>query len=243
MMPPARQIRVIVPVTTAGLVTQDDYQAVAGPGTAISLTQIRQGPASIECELDRALAVPAILSDAIAAEKDGVQAIVIDCMGDPGLKPAREAVSIPVVGPAEASMHFACMLGHKFSVITVLDSVLPMFEDQARVYGVHEKMVSARSVNIPVIELERGLCSSPERLVSAMADQAVKAVEQDGAHVVILGCTGMFGFAQAIQKQMTERGCSGVPVLDPIPIAVRVAETLIDLGLRNSSRTYPKKQR
>ena len=49
-------------------------------------------------------------------QKMKVDAAVIDCMGDPGLKGARECVSIPVVGP-EAAMHYASMLGHKFTVL------------------------------------------------------------------------------------------------------------------------------
>mgnify|MGYP003320815669 CR=1 FL=1 len=50
-------------------------------------------------------------------------------MGDPGLQGARECVSIPVIGPCETAMHFASMLGHKFSVLTVLERTVPLIEN------------------------------------------------------------------------------------------------------------------
>ena len=40
----------------------------------------------------------------------------------PGLDALYEVTSsLPVVGPGEASMHFACMLGRPFGIITVAD--------------------------------------------------------------------------------------------------------------------------
>ncbi len=56
-------------------------------------------------------------------------------MGDPGLGGARECVSIPVLGPMQTAMGVAAMMGHKFSVVTVLDRIVPMIETQAAVYG------------------------------------------------------------------------------------------------------------
>ena len=60
-----------------------------------------------------------------------MDAVVIDCMGDPALGAAREATSIPVLGPAQTSMHLAALLAHSFSIVTVLDSVVPLLEDLA----------------------------------------------------------------------------------------------------------------
>ena len=52
-------------------------------------SQIKQGPASIESAVDEVLAAPGVVDSAIKAEEDGVQAVVIDCMLDPGLDAAR----------------------------------------------------------------------------------------------------------------------------------------------------------
>ena len=230
----SRKIRVVTPIITEGFVRTEDYQAVAGPDTEISTVLIERGPASIESEFDEMLAVPDTVFKIMEAEKDGIDAVVINCMGDPGMNPAREAVSIPVVGPAEATMHVASMLGHKFSVVTVLESVVPMLDNEAKRYGVFDKLASARWVNIPVLELER----DPKRLVDSLVNESVKAIDEDGAHVIVLGCTGMFGLVEAVQEGLIQRGYTGIPVLDPIPVAIKMAEALVDLRLTHSRRTY-----
>src|SRR3546814_4706331 len=90
-------------------------------------------------------------SDVCSSDLD---AVIIDCMGDPGLKAAREVVSIPVLGPSETAMHLAAMLGHRFSIVTVLDSVVPMIDNLAKLYGMADKLASIRVIDIPVLDLE-----------------------------------------------------------------------------------------
>ncbi len=230
-----KRIRVITPIVTEGFRREEDLQLLADPYTEISQVQIERGPASIECEFDEALAVPDTVAKIVEAERDGVDATVIDCMGDPGLRPAREMVSIPVLGPAETSMHLACMLGHKFSVVTVLERLRPQFENEAKLYGVAEKLASVRAVDIPVLDLH----DDQENVVRALVRESVKAVTEDGADVIIFGCTGMLGCAQAVEEGLKELGYDGVPVIDPVPATVKVAAAMVDLGLTQSKRTYP----
>lgn len=229
------KIRVVTPITSRGFSRPEDFNPAARPDTEISHVEIDTGPASIECEFDEALAVPDTVAKIAEAEADGVDAVVINCMGDPGMKPGREMVSIPVIGPAEATMHMASMLSHKFSVVTVLDRLIPMIENQAKVYGIEEKLASVRAVDIPVLELEEDY----DRLVNALVDESVKAVEEDGAHSIIFGCTGMIGCANAVEQGLKQRGYDGVPVIDPVIAAIKIAEAVVDLGVSHSKRTYP----
>ena len=53
------------------------------------------GPASIESHYDEALAVPGLLQEIAAGEREGMDGYVIACFGDPGLKPARELGARP----------------------------------------------------------------------------------------------------------------------------------------------------
>jgi len=116
------KIRVIEPVTSEGLdeTTVEEFSRVASPDTELSVVHLDQGPASIESRYEAALAAPDVVRKAIEAEKDGMDAVVSNCMDDPGVEAAREMVSIPVIGPAQTSMHIATMLGHRFSVVGVL---------------------------------------------------------------------------------------------------------------------------
>jgi allantoin racemase len=214
--------------------TQRTYAEAARPGTMIRVVTLDWGPASIESYRDEALVVPDILTKAIGAEQSGADAVIIDCMSDPGLYAARELASIPVVGPAQASMHLAAMLGHCFSVLTVSEQDVPEVAERAARYGLAAKLASARPFGIPVLALDDDV----DETVSALVEVAERAVCEDGAHVVIPGCTGLAGLASRIQAGLAERGCE-VPVLDPPSVALKLAESLVDLGLSHSRRTYP----
>ncbi len=128
-------IRVVTPITTQGFRTQEDATTLRSEGVTVDFVNIDTGPASIECEYEIMLAQPATIARVVEAERQGADAVVIDCMGDPGLFAARECVSIPVLGPMQTAMSVATMMGHKFSVVTVLRRILPMIERQAAVYG------------------------------------------------------------------------------------------------------------
>jgi len=227
------RVHLITPVITEGIRTLDDVAPLMRDDLVITQSLLATGPASIECEFDEAMAVPGLVVEAIRAERAGADAIVIDCMGDPGLKAAREVVSIPVLGPAQTAMHLAAMLGHRFSVVTVLDSVVPMIENLAKVYGVDEKLASVRVIDIPVLELE----TEPERLTTELAQASLAAVEQDGAHAIVLGCTGFLGCAEAIAATLRTHG-HVLPVIDPVPATVCMADGMVRAGLAHSKRTY-----
>jgi len=229
-----KHIRVVTPVVSDRLRLEERSSPEDGTATRISYCTIERGPASVESEFDIALAAPDTVARIMEAERDGVDAVVINCMADPGLGAGREVVSIPVLGPCETTMHLAAMLGHKFSVVTVLDRIVPIFEDRARSYGVITKLASVRSVDIPVLDLH----SDRDRLVQLLVGESIKAVNDDGADVVIFGCTGMVGHAQAVQQGLVDNGYQGVPVLDPIPTTIRMAEAVVDLRLTHSKRVF-----
>jgi allantoin racemase len=230
------EIHVINPTITArwNESTRRTYADAARPGTRVTVVSLDWGTASIETYRDEALVTPGILARAVEAERDGADAVIIDCMGDPGLYAARELVSIPVVGPAQASMHLAATLGHCFSVLTLFDHDIPLIEDLAARYRLSAKLASVRAFNIPVLALHDDIDATLQVLI----DVGECAVRDDNAHLLIPGCTGLAGLAPRIQAGLAERGCE-VPVLDPPPVALKLAESLVDLGLAQSKRTYP----
>ena len=233
-------IRVILPVTTASWVegTKKSYAAAARPSTEISVVPLDWGTASIECHRDESLVIPDIITKAVEAEAEGVDGLIIDCMADPGLDAARELVDIPVVGPAQASMHLAATLAHRFSVLVISEGDIVAVDHQAARYGLSRRLASARPINVAVLDLEE----NPDATLQALVAAGQKAVEEDGAHILIPGCTGLAGWAPRIAASLAERGCE-VGVLDPPSVAVKLAETLVDLGMTHSRLTYPRPPR
>lgn len=227
------KILVILPILKHKVyeeITYRELSQAASKETEIKVVSLDKGPASIESAYDEALAIPGILDLTLKAEREGYDAVIIDCMGDPGLEAAREIVKIPVIGPCQASIAFASMLCAKFSVVTILRNVVPLFHELTKKYGVTDKIVSVRCIDIPVLELEKNM----EKVRSLLLSESKKAIEDDYAEAIILGCTGMIGLAEEIKQKLN------VPVIDPAPTALKMAEVMIKLGVSHSKITYPK---
>ncbi|MDA5193834.1 aspartate/glutamate racemase family protein [Govanella unica] len=194
------------------------------------------GPASIENSFDEAYTAPLVAIKAMEAEQDGCQAVIIDCMGDPGMHAAREAVSIPVIGPGECAMHMAATLGHQFSCVSILDSVRPIFFDHARIYGIGHKLASVRTIGVGVTELEK---YGAEQINAMLLEQSLKCIQEDHADSIILGCTGFVGVAEWLQQELEKQGFA-VPVINPLPTAALQAIAMIRGKIRHSKRAYKK---
>jgi allantoin racemase len=233
--PMKMRLHVVVPIVTEGFRDPHAFRDLLDGAVEVTQSQITRGPASIECQLDEVLAAPEVVAETLAAEQSGAQGVVIDCMGDPGLEGAREVVSIPVLGPCQTSMHVAAMLGHRFSVVTVLENLVHEFRDSAVKYGLNQQLASTRSVDIPVLDLD----DDRDRLLKVLTEQSIRAIEDDGAHVLIFGCTGMLGLADDLGESLAAAGYDNVPVIDPIPTTLRVAAGLVASGLSQSKRTFP----
>lgn len=236
------RIMVIVPITTAIFdeEVRKEFTAYAAAGTTVDVAHLDRGPASIESHYDEALATPDVLVKVKQSEERGYGGVVVDCFGDPGVRAAREIVRIPVLGAGSPSMLLAAELSHRFSVVTVLANVVPMIENNAGLVGVREKLASVRYVNISVLHL-----GDRDALRNALLKEMVAAIEKDGAHALILGCTGMMGVARSLAEMLREREYD-VPVIDPVGAAMQMLQAFMGMGITQSKRTYmrpPEKER
>ena len=230
------RIRVVLPVSHSRLSDEALREALlyASPGTEISIATLAYGPQSVEGVFEEAMAVPGILERAREAERDGCDAVISDCFGDPGVHAARELLNIPVIGPAEASFLLAASLGHRFSVVTVLDSVVPLIEHLVTIAGLSTRLASVRTINIPVLGLKNRAA-----MQAALYEQMLLALRQDRAHVLILGCTGMTDVAEELRAELLTAGYD-VPVISPVGAAIKLAESTVGLGLKQSRVTYSR---
>lgn len=198
-------------------------------GTEVDTVGIERGSATIESRYDEIYAIPEIVKRVKEAEQEGVDACIVNCFADPGVRACREVVKMLVLGPCESSLLAASALCNKFSVITVLKSVAGIIHENAKIYGVADKVASVRAVDIPVHDLH----ADNEKTAKALFEEGKRAVNEDGAEVLVLGCTGMTGMAERLSHELN------VPVIDPIPTAVKLAEMLVGLGLSHSKLAFP----
>ena len=204
-------------------------QAFVGPGTTVEARPHGKGPRSIESMWEEYLSVPGLLESVVELEREGFDAIVPGCFGDPGIDGARELVTIPVLGPGATSMVVAANIGHRFSIVTVLENVVRPLENLALLTGVGQKLASVRQIGIPVLELN----SDPEATFRRLIDVSREVIELDRADVLVLGC-GTLSFRAAELPEIL-----GVPVINPLQVTLKMAELLVSSGLSHSKRSHP----
>jgi allantoin racemase len=182
---------------------------------------------------DTAIAFPTLLNkvdivaQVVQLARDGVDAAVVACSGDPGVAEARSLVDIPVVGPLEAALGLAMGYGFKFGILTVDDRTWGSNMTQmVQAYGMTDRYVGMRQLRTPTAEIFTVGFDNPERVLADMRDRGRELVA-DGAETILIGTAGVgtyasyFGFTNAGDAAAGE---PDVPVFDMISIGVKFAE-------------------
>ncbi|MXX83014.1 MAG: hypothetical protein F4Y70_06035 [Chloroflexi bacterium] len=209
---------------------RDYLQRHAAPDTEVDITDIPAGPGSIESMYEEYLSIPETALRAHELQADGWDGILLGCYGDPGLGALRELVDIPVVGAGQATALMASAVGRRYTVITVTDSVIGPLEETLRNSGGGDKLANVRAVNIPVLDLH----NDRELAIEATLGEARKAIEQDRADTLIVGCMSM-GFLEIPEACQAEMG---VPFLNPARVQLKFLEAMLGAGISHSKRAY-----
>lgn len=230
------RIKVINP-NTMEIMTRDIgaiANKVARSGTEIVTVNPPRGPISIEGEYDSHLAATQVIGE-VLREKDQFDAFIIACFGDPGIDAVREITAVPVIGICEAACHVASFLAPQFSILTVIPRVIVHLRQLVTKYGFAHQLASIRTTNLSVEEFAK----DPAAGQKALIEEGRKAIEDDRAEALLLGCAGMAG----LDKQMEET--LNVPAIDGVAAAVKMAEAVVELGKKTSkinSYKYPEKK-
>jgi allantoin racemase len=106
-------------------------------------------------------------------------------------------------------------------------SMMHLIRKMVREYGIVDRVVSIRTTGLCVED-----CVNEEMLFDSLYKESLKSIS-DGAEVIILGCTGMTGIAEALQDKLD------APVVDPSVSALKFAELLLTMDLTHSKLTIP----
>jgi allantoin racemase len=188
--------------------------------TVLRTVCIAEAPQSIENYDDAAISTHYLLEKFKAWEKE-FDGFIMACHGDMAVDILREYTEKPVIGIAEASMIFALMLGHKFSILSLKRKSATKKEDLVRKYALENRCASIRATGLRVI----GDYGEKKK---SLFQEGMKAVEEDRAEVLVLGCAGMAGLDKELQGEI------GVPVLDGVVCALMLMESLIRYDLKTS---------
>lgn len=160
------------------------------------------------------------------AELDGTfDVAIVAAFGDPGLGGARELMTVPVVGLAEAAMLSACMLGQRFSIVSFSRALGPWFHECVAMHGLLERLASIRLLEGKFATLA-GVQEEKEDL---LVELALRAIEEDDADVIILAGAPLAGLATRVRERIP------VPIVESIAAAIRQAELLVALNPKKAS--------
>ena len=192
-------------------------QSHAGPGIKVAIRDNPAGPASIESYAEEQQAAAGLV-DVLPDAAGGFDAVIIGCFGDPGLRVARDLVKVPVIGPAQASLHLAAQMGDRVGLLTVVDDVIPVLYDLVNAYGLAGSLAAVRAVNVPVLRLRE--CR--DEVIGRMVTEARTCLDA-GADTLVLGCMtmGFLDVAETLQKELE------VPVVNPVLAALHTAEMFL----------------
>lgn len=232
----AKRVKVIVPIPMdEGGVRNRAAQLPARlirPEFNVEFVSVRNGAALGDSYYDALLMDMFVFEAGLRAEKEGYDAVCIDTVSDSGLYALRSRLDIPVVGPGQVSFHLACMLGHKFSIITMWDEWFHLYKKILNEYGLWHRLASMRSIKTRP-DLEELLAGKEEVVFAKLEAESRRAIEEDGADVIVLGSTTMHQSHGYLRERLP------VPVINPGQVAYKLCEALLEMGLSHSKRAFP----
>lgn len=205
---------------------------VVHPDFSNDFVAARAGARILDSPYEQLLAETFVLDAGARAEEEGYDAVCINSMSDSALSGLRSRLNIPVIAPASSSMLLACMLGKKFSIITMWPQWHSLYEKTVAEHGIAHRLASIRDIGTrpDTADLLEG---KEEVVFDKLLKEARAAVDNDGADVIILGSTTMHQSHAFLQEQLE------VPVLNPGVVAEKIAELLVLTGTSHSKRSYP----
>lgn len=188
-----------------------------------------------------------------ACESGLYDAIVLLGGGEPGFQESVEIArpfGIPVTACAYAQMHMAAMLGNKFSVIDLAENHNMYYYNLVRQHHFEQRCASIRNINFPLPrpphtdvptfreEREKALRGERSVMLETAVEEAVAAIEEDGAEVITFGCSATFWMQPLLEQRLHELGWE-VPVLEGYSCAITLAKSMLSLAVTASGLRFP----
>jgi Asp/Glu/hydantoin racemase len=171
-----------------------------------------------------------VVNEMLELEREGADAVLVACSGDPGVSEARSLLRIPVVGPMEAAMGLALGYGWRFGIVTVADATWSAHMDQVvHQHGLTARYAGQRQLVTPTATIFTEGFERPELVRDDIAARAQEMVA-DGAEAILIGSAGLSTFASHFGISRIDEPLT--PIFDVISIGFKVAELRAELMAR-----------
>ena len=126
------------------------------------------------------LVAPAFIESFKRAEKEGYDAVVPLGTLELGVDGGKSSVDIPVIGPTEAALHVASLVGDRFGLIVYHQSQMPFLRGIVRRYGMEHHVVDFGVTGFDLPDL----AAHHDEAVENFVNEAKRLIKQ-GAEVII----------------------------------------------------------
>ncbi|MCX7788328.1 MAG: aspartate/glutamate racemase family protein [Spirochaetes bacterium] len=161
-------------------------------------------PEGIYDDVSEAAAVPKIVElGTHLVEKEGMDALIVSCAADPGVKELRVRVKVPVFGAGSAAASLALSYGDRVGTVGITEGTPLVMKLILGTHLVGEAKPFGVKTTLDLMKQEGKL-----RVM-----EACRALVKDSkCGVIALSCTGMstIGVAKELEQAL------GLPVIDPV---------------------------
>ena len=183
------------------------------------------------------------------SEMGKYDAIVCQGSVEPGFHAGREISKIPVAFAVHSAVHVASLIGDKFSVLELTDTMARIVRRHVETYGLGHKLVSVRKMGRSSTELgslintlrkeERGKNPQVIAILDHVLVECTAAIEKDGADSIILGCPPLQYLEDEIRQRLDAAGFSEIQLICELSAAVEMAKVMVNMKLIQSPRAFP----
>lgn len=226
-----------------GLVTRDEY--VIDEGYFIQWMEERR-----DSEFLANISLGIIKKVKEYSKQGGIDAIVSMGSMEPAFFPAREICDIPFMGALHSALHVASLLGDRCSVLEATDPQAILVRRHARMYGLDQKLASARYVGHSSSEMGKPVADFPKseragvaqvkNIVADIVAQCIAAVEQDRADSVILSCMPLQIFEGEVRQGLDDAGYGDIPLICELSASVAMAKALVGMQITQARVANPR---
>lgn len=178
-------------------------------GPQIECVTLTEGPFGVETQVHADQVVLPLVN--LLQRRSDAAAFVIACYSDPGIDACRSVSPVPVFGIQESGVLTALSRADRIGIVAISGASEKRHRLYMRRMGVTARIAAERALNMTVDETARGSGTF------ARLQQVGRALVDDGAEALVLGCAGM-----ALHRAPLEQDL-GIPVIDPTQAAVAAA--------------------
>jgi Asp/Glu/hydantoin racemase len=167
----------------------------------------------------------------LKAPNEAFDAIAGACFSDGAIRIASNLMDIPVVGPGQSSMVLATMMGVRFAIVT--SDATPETEHYIDLCGLTDHVIDYQPVRCLTVGFSAFLDCLDGDYTPAVENfrEVARGCIKDGADVLIAGC----GLLSPMLSLSNVKDIDGVPVIDPMQVALKFAEMMVDFKRAGSA--------